>query len=85
MSVDGIVIERERWTFPRGELAFADAGDTLKRFVAARRWAKAAGLPRFVFAKTPEDWPTARGRTPATEALARTPSTSDGSPQSRTS
>jgi hypothetical protein len=52
--IDGLVVGRETWSFEPSELAFtADHG--FERFVAARRWARARGLPRFVFVRVPSE------------------------------
>lgn len=53
--VDGVVLVRERWGWAAGELAFARAKDAAGRFAQAGAWARAAGLPRRVFVKTPEE------------------------------
>jgi hypothetical protein len=55
VAIDRLVISRERWTFPAGDLSFAKESDATARLVGARRWAKAAGLPRYVFYKVPEE------------------------------
>ncbi len=55
VTVDGVVLTRERWTVPAAQLAFAREEDTTARFVAARAWARAAGLPRRLFLKVPEE------------------------------
>lgn len=53
--VDGVVLSRERWVVPAAELAFAHAADPAARFAGARAWARAAGVPRWVFLKIPEE------------------------------
>ena len=53
VSIDRLVVQRESWRFEAGELAFAFEKDDALRFVAARRWARAHDMPRFVFAKVP--------------------------------
>jgi hypothetical protein len=55
ITLDDVVIRRESWSFPVSELRFADEADTSARFVAARRWARQKGLPRFMFARTPSE------------------------------
>jgi Lantibiotic dehydratase, N terminus len=50
---DQVVVSRERWCFRGPELAFARERDEAARFLAARRWWRAHGLPRFAFARTP--------------------------------
>ncbi|MET0649243.1 MAG: lantibiotic dehydratase [Pyrinomonadaceae bacterium] len=52
-TIDRVVVSRESWRFPPAELAFAHEADEAARFAAARRWQRAHGLPRFLFAKTP--------------------------------
>ena len=51
--IDRMVICREAWTFAAGEISFAREKEGSDRFLSARRWARAQGLPRFVFAKVP--------------------------------
>lgn len=51
VTVDGLVISRERWELDPAEIPFADVVDPLERFLCARRWARGLGLPRFVFVK----------------------------------
>jgi hypothetical protein len=51
--IDKLVVSREQWRFPAEELTFAFQKDEQSRFLAARRWARTCGLPRFVFVKTP--------------------------------
>jgi hypothetical protein len=53
VTIDRLVVCRESWTFPSSQLTFAEAAEEPARFVAARRWARTIGLPRFVFAKSP--------------------------------
>jgi hypothetical protein len=53
VTIDRLVVCREAWTFPSSEMAFAYEVEEGPRFLAARRWARAHGLPRFVFAKSP--------------------------------
>lgn len=50
---DRLVVSRESWTFSPSEMEFAYKKEALDRFVAARRWIRAHGMPRFVFVKTP--------------------------------
>jgi hypothetical protein len=45
------VVSRERWTLPAAEPAFADTSDESTRYLQARAWAAAHGLPRHVFCK----------------------------------
>jgi hypothetical protein len=53
VTIDRLVACREAWRFKTPELSFAFVKDETERFIAARRWARANGLPRFMFAKVP--------------------------------
>lgn len=53
ISIDRLVIKRESWRFPASELQFAYCPDSAERFLQARLWKHAAGMPRFVFFKVP--------------------------------
>jgi Lantibiotic dehydratase, N terminus len=53
ISIDHLVIKRESWRFSASELQFAHCPDSAERFLQARRWKHAAGMPRFVFFKVP--------------------------------
>ena len=53
VTIDRVTVARETWRFPPSELAFAFEKDETARFLAARRWARAHDLPRFVFIKVP--------------------------------
>lgn len=55
ITVDRVVLRRESWSLPVGELEFAHVQDGAERFAAARRWARGLGLPRFLFARTPNE------------------------------
>lgn len=55
VTVDGVVLARERWVVAAAELAFAHAPGATERFVEARRWARSLGLPRRLFLKVPEE------------------------------
>jgi hypothetical protein len=58
VAVDRLVIMRESWRFPAGNLAFAVEQDPAIRFLGARAWARENGLPSCVFFKVPvEDKP----------------------------
>jgi hypothetical protein len=53
VSIGRLVVQRERWSFMPAELPFAAekmAADD--RFLAARRFARTHGIPRFVFVKS---------------------------------
>lgn len=52
---DGVVVARESWRFTEAQLDFAKAPTPSERFLAARQWARAAGLPRYVFARSPNE------------------------------
>jgi hypothetical protein len=54
VTIGNLVVNRESWSFRPDELPFLKL-DGLERLVAARRWAKQAGLPRFVFCRVPEE------------------------------
>ncbi len=53
ITVDGVVIWREKWQFPVSTLRFATGTEPLDRFREMRRWATRSGLPRFLFIKVP--------------------------------
>ena len=50
--IDKLVIHRETWRFPTGELDFAAEKDEASRFLATRRWMKSQGLPQKAFVKS---------------------------------
>ncbi len=52
VSVDRLVIQRESWRVPAGEIPMGAKTDA-ERFVDARGFARQLGLPRFVFVKSP--------------------------------
>jgi hypothetical protein len=52
LMIDRLVVSRESWTFAPSAIPFAAERGECARFVAARRWARAVGLPRQFFAKT---------------------------------
>ncbi len=52
INFDRLIINRETWNFSASELAFASEKDEAARFIAARRWARSHGMPRFVFVKS---------------------------------
>jgi len=49
VTVDDLVVSRERWTFAATEPAFVDITDESARYLQARTWAASHGLPRHVF------------------------------------
>lgn len=53
ISVDRLVVQRESWHVPLGELEFACFTDRARRYLAARRWAGTLGLPRHVYYRLP--------------------------------
>jgi hypothetical protein len=53
ISIDRLVITRETWRFPAGQLEFAAISDEAARFAAARAWWRGAALPEQVFVKVP--------------------------------
>lgn len=55
VTVDGVVLVRERWVVAASDLPFAHAREASARFVQARACARALGLPRRVFIKIPEE------------------------------
>jgi Lantibiotic dehydratase, N terminus len=52
VKVDHLVISRESWRFNPADLDFAVEKDEVARFVRAREWAAALGIPRYVFVKS---------------------------------
>ncbi|HEX6969481.1 MAG TPA: lantibiotic dehydratase, partial [Micromonosporaceae bacterium] len=59
VSIDRLVIAREAWTLPVDEIDWARVKDESRRFLGARAWRAALGLPERVFYKLPcEDKPT---------------------------
>jgi hypothetical protein len=55
VTIDGVVIARATWRVAPGELAWPALVEPAARFVAARRWARSLGMPRWVFVKTAEE------------------------------
>jgi len=55
ITVGNVVIHRESWSIPAGDLGFAHARTEADRFLGARRWAHGLEVPRFVFVKTPTE------------------------------
>jgi hypothetical protein len=53
ITVDHLMVSRESWSFKASELAFAYKENEAQRFLEARRWGNAHGLPRFFFVKSP--------------------------------
>ena len=51
VTIDRLVVSRESWTFTPDEISSAYEKTDSARFIEARRWAQAHGIPRFAFAK----------------------------------
>jgi hypothetical protein len=49
VTIDDLVVSRERWTLPAADPAFAATTDESARYLQARAWAASHGLPRHVF------------------------------------
>ena len=55
ITIDKLVISRERWTFAPDDLPFCKLDASAERFTETRRWARTHGLPRLLFYKVPEE------------------------------
>jgi hypothetical protein len=55
VTIDDVVIARATWRVAPAELAWPALPEPAARFLGARRWARALGMPRRVFVKTPEE------------------------------
>jgi hypothetical protein len=55
VTIDSLVISRESWSVPVGELTFAFEREDRQRYLGARRWASANGLASMFFVKTPTE------------------------------
>jgi hypothetical protein len=55
VSIDRLVVCRETWRLAADSMEFARHKLEADRFLAARRWAAANGLPRWVFVKVPAE------------------------------
>ncbi len=55
ITVDRLVVLRQRWHYPKKKLGFADTKDPAKRMRACRGFLERQRLPRFLFAKSPEE------------------------------
>jgi hypothetical protein len=51
VTIDDLVVSREKWTLPVTEPAFATSTDESARYLQARAWAAGHGLPRHVFVR----------------------------------
>jgi hypothetical protein len=49
VTIDNLVVSREKWALPVAELAFATDTDESARYLRVRAWAAGHGLPRHVF------------------------------------
>jgi hypothetical protein len=55
ITIDDVVIARASWRVTPSELAWPALDEPGARFLAARRWARGLGMPRWMFVKTPEE------------------------------
>ncbi|QMU71790.1 lantibiotic dehydratase [Streptacidiphilus sp. P02-A3a] len=55
VTVDKMVLSRETWRVAAGQLPFATEKNEARRFVRARHWQAATGLPRHVFVVSPAE------------------------------
>lgn len=53
LSFDDLVVSREKWRMPCGDVTFAHERTTEERFIAARRFMRGRGLPRWMFLRVP--------------------------------
>jgi hypothetical protein len=53
VTIDEVVVARERWQAPAASFEWAWAPKPLERFVGARRWRQTQRAPRFMFVKAP--------------------------------
>jgi hypothetical protein len=51
LTIDRVVVQREQWSWHAAEMRFATKGEECDRFLEARRWMHAHGLPRYIFVK----------------------------------
>ncbi len=51
VTIDDLVVSREKWTFAAAEATFADNTDERNRYLRARAWVAGHGLPRHVFCR----------------------------------
>ena len=51
VTIDDLVVGRERWTLAATDATFADTADESTRYRQARAWAASLGLPRHVFVR----------------------------------
>jgi hypothetical protein len=55
VTIDALVVQRERWQLEREALGFAEEETPSLRFAAAQRFARQHRLPRRVFLKVPDE------------------------------
>lgn len=55
IAIGDVVFGRETWRFVPSELTWPAIENAQERFLAARRWARSLGMPRWMFLKTPEE------------------------------
>ncbi|MCX5398106.1 lantibiotic dehydratase [Streptomyces sp. NBC_00102] len=55
VSLDGLVLFRETWRVPAGEIPLAVKPDRAGDYLAVRRWLRASGLPDQAFVKFPQE------------------------------
>jgi len=55
VTIDRLVVARERWRFDADELAFARRATPAERLAGAQAWREAHRLPRFLFARVPRE------------------------------
>lgn len=52
ITIDRFVMRRESWRFNPDDLPFAFGATEIERFVGAKRWARARGLPRSIYVRS---------------------------------
>ena len=53
VRIDRLTVVRRTWSFRAADIGFTSERDEAARFLQARRWSVAAGLPRYVFVQVP--------------------------------
>jgi hypothetical protein len=51
LTIDRVVVQREQWSWRAAEMCFAAKSEECDRFLEARRWMHAHGLPRYIFVR----------------------------------
>jgi hypothetical protein len=51
--IDGVTVWRAGWRFAAQDLLWSSAGDDADRMLAARRWSRQHGLPRWIYVRAP--------------------------------